>query len=291
MNVLTVDYKSPDAAEQFARSLKETGFAVIINHDIPNPLIDQVYAEWEDFFKKPEEFKRQYRFKPDYEVVQDGFFPMDVAEKAKGYDVKDIKEFYHAYPVGRLPEGLTDATMNLRSQLLNMGKKLLVWLEEKMPTEIQDKLSMPLTKMVDEEYQTLLRILHYPPLPSSIEAGAVRAAAHEDINLITLLVAATAPGLEVKDAKGNWLSVPTSRNAIVVNAGDMLQECTDQFYKATSHRVVNPLGDAAKNSRYSIPLFLHARSDVKLSDRYTAGSYLRERLAELGLLKKEEAKA
>lgn len=288
MKVLTVDFHAPNAAELFALSLKETGFAVIVNHNISNELIDQVYAEWEEFFKRSEEEKRRFMFERDYKLVQDGFFPMDVAEKAKGYDVKDLKEFYHAYPCGRIPDGLSGATMQLRDQLLAMGKSLLVWLQDNMPEAIKQQLSMPLTEMADEEYQTLLRILHYPPLPAEVEEGAVRAAAHEDINLITLLVAATAPGLEVQDVHGNWHEVPCSRNAIVVNAGDMLQECTQNFYKATSHRVVNPKGEAAKNSRYSIPLFLHARGEVKLSDRHTAHTYLQERLQELGLLKTTE---
>ena len=284
MKVLTVDFKAPNAPEQFAKSMKETGFAVLINHAISNELIDKVYAEWETFFTKPEEEKRRFMFKRDYEVVQDGFFPIDVAEKAKGYDVKDLKEFYHAYPCGRLPEGFSESTMQLRNQLMAMGKILLVWLQDKLPQNIREQLSMPLTNMVDDEYQTLLRILHYPPLPDHIEPGAVRAAAHEDINLITLLVAATAPGLQVKDTAGKWHDVPCSRNAIVVNAGDMLQECTQNYFCATSHQVVNPSGLEAKKSRYSIPLFVHPKNEVVLSNKYTAGSYLKERMRQLGLL-------
>jgi isopenicillin N synthase-like dioxygenase len=137
--------------------------------------------------------------------------------------------------------------------------------------------------MVDGSAQTLLRVLHYPPLGGDEEEGAVRAAAHEDINLITLLVAATAPGLQLRDARGDWHDVPADPGTIVVNAGDMLQMATDGHYRSTSHRVVNPPAREASRSRLSMPLFLHPRKEVRLSDRHTAGSYLEERLREIGL--------
>ena len=112
----------------------------------------------------------------------------------------------------------------------------------------------------------------------------MRAAAHGDINMLTLLPAATAGGLQVKDAQGNWLDVPIKPNWIIVNVADMLQECTGYYYKSTTHRVLNPTGEAAKKSRLSMPLFLHPRDDVQLSARHTGKSYRAERYKELGLV-------
>src|SRR6185312_15947729 len=114
----------------------------------------------------------------------------------------------------------------------------------------------------------------------------IRAAAHEDINLITVLIAATSPGLQVKDANGNWHEVQCHPGTLVINSGDMLKMATGGFYGSTTHRVVNPAGPEAKKPRYSMPLFLHARKNVRLNEKYTAGSYLEERLLEIGLLKK-----
>jgi isopenicillin N synthase-like dioxygenase len=140
--------------------------------------------------------------------------------------------------------------------------------------------------MIEGSDDTLLRPIHYPPLTGGEEEGAIRAAAHEDINLITLLPAATAPGLQVKDAKGNWVNIACDPGSLAINAGDMLQMASGGYYVSTTHQVVNPNGPEAKKPRYSMPLFLHPRKDVKLSDKHTAGSYLEERLIEIGLKKK-----
>ena len=142
---------------------------------------------------------------------------------------------------------------------------------------------MPLRRMVEGSPQTLFRILHYPPLAGDEEAGAVRAAAHEDINLITLLVAATAPGLQVQDAGGRWLDVPADPGSVVVNSGDMLAMASGGHYRSTTHRVVNPAGEESRRSRLSMPLFLHPWPEVRLSATHTAREYLDERLREIGL--------
>jgi isopenicillin N synthase-like dioxygenase len=136
--------------------------------------------------------------------------------------------------------------------------------------------------MVENTDQTLFRIIHYPAIKDYSNTTGVRAAAHEDINLITLLPMATAEGLEVLDAQGNWLKVGGDPNAIVINVGDMLQEATKGYLRSTTHRVVNTNMNKA---RYSAPLFIHPKPQVKLSDIYTADSYLQERLKELGLKK------
>ena len=137
--------------------------------------------------------------------------------------------------------------------------------------------------MAKESPNTLFRILYYPPVPENVD-GAVRSAPHEDINLITLLPAATAAGLQVKDLEGVWWDVDTNPGNIIVNAGDMLKEATGGYIPSTTHQVINPVGADASKPRYSAPLFVHARGDVRLSERYTAQEYLIQRLKEIGIL-------
>ena len=126
--------------------------------------------------------------------------------------------------------------------------------------------------------ETLLRVLHYPPLDGSESPDALRAAAHEDINLITLLPVSNQAGLQVQDTANNWIDVSNVSGDIIVNSGDMLQEASGGYYPSTTHRVDNPGGRIENVSRISMPFFLTARPDVVLSERYTAGSYLEERL-------------
>lgn len=278
MNVLTVDYNSPDAPSLFCQSLRETGFAVLTNHPISVSLIDKVYAAWQEFFKT--ENKNQYTpNKPD----QDGYFPYRT-EHAKNYNIGDLKEFYHFYPAGRKPPETTAVTAAMYKELGDMAAILLQWVEDYLPAHVAGKLSMPLKNMITDSPNTLLRILHYPPLVGEVEENAVRAAAHEDINLITLLPAATAPGLEVLDVHGNWHTVSCDPGSVVVNVGDMLQRCTDHYYKSTTHRVVNPEDENKHRSRYSMPLFLHPRPEVKIAGQLTAQEYLHERLREIGII-------
>jgi isopenicillin N synthase-like dioxygenase len=130
---------------------------------------------------------------------------------------------------------------------------------------------------------TLLRILHYPSLKGNEEVDAHRAAAHEDINMISILPAATAPSLQVMDNAGNWHEVSCDYGTLIFNAADSLQLTTKGFYKSTTHRVTNPVGEEALKSRYSLPLFLHARKEVQLSETLTTEQYLDQRLHEIGL--------
>lgn len=278
MYVLTADYKAANASEVFVRSLKETGFAVVKNHPIPYSLIQDVYKEWEIFFHSEDKFN--YFFDKE---KQDGYFPFR-SENAKYTPIKDLKEFYHVYPWGRFPKSMSSKTQQLYQAMSQLAETLLQWVETNTPSEIKSQLSLSLPKMIQDSPRTLLRILHYPPLTGDEESGAVRAAEHEDIDLLTLLPAATTTGLEVKDAKGQWHAIESDPGTIVVNAGDMLQLCTQQYYRSTTHRVVNPAGDAAKQSRLSMPLFLHPQDHVRLSSNHTAESYLFERLRELGLM-------
>ena len=281
MNVKTLSYKSPGAAQSFEKSLRETGFAVITDHPISTALIEDTYSEWKAFFASPA--KHDYTFKPE---LQAGYFPFRT-ENAKDSPVKDLKEFYHYYPDrAALPSQTQKFTPALFAQLSKLGAELLSWLEAATTNEVRNRLPMRLSEMIVDSEETLLRILHYPPLSGSEEDGAIRAAAHEDINLITLLPAATAPGLEVKDLAGNWHSVECHPGMIVINAGVMLQQVTRGFYPSTTHRVVNPSGSVAKEARFSMPLFLHPRRIAPLGEHLTAGQYLTERLREIGLLKK-----
>jgi isopenicillin N synthase-like dioxygenase len=279
MHVKSVDFQSKNASQEFKDSICNTGFAVISNHLIDSKLILQTFDEWKFFFESNEKF--DYVFK---EQEQAGYFPMR-SENAKDAAFKDLKEFYHYYPWWKHPESISKYTPKLRDGLVKLASTLLDWIEKETPLDIKKLFSIPLSEMIKDSPQTLLRAIHYPPLTGKEKEGEVRAGAHEDINLITLLPAATAPGLEVLDLKGNWHSVSCDPGTIVVNSGDMLKEASGEYYPSTTHRVVNPKGGAAKTSRYSIPLFLHPRSEVRLSKRHTANSYLTQRLIELGLKK------
>ena len=274
-----IDCKSNDAPQQFSASLKEIGFAVVRNHGVVQQLIDEAYAAWGKFFHSSE--KNNYPFDPK---THDGLISLDLSETAKGHEIKDIKEFFHYYSWGRVPKSLEPLTKNLFNSLNHLAATLLGWVESALPVEVREKLSMPLSEMIIDSKHSLLRIIHYPPLSGDEIKGAVRAAPHEDINLLTLLPAATAKGLEVQDKAGQWLAVPHDPDWIIVNSGDMLQECSAGYYQATTHRVTNPKGAKARESRLSMPLFLHPRPEVELSDRHTAESYRQERFAELGLL-------
>lgn len=278
MQVLKVEYGTADASARFAESLHKTGFAVLTHHPIAADLIKDVFQEWEDFFASEDKFN--YTFDPQ---LQSGYFPFRT-ENAKGYSVKDLKEFFHLYNWNEVPRGIT-RSKELFDRLSGLAVELLNWIESETPKDIKDSFAMPLSEMIAGSRETLLRPIHYPPLTGGEEEGAIRAAAHEDINLITLLCAATAPGLQVKDTAGNWHEVSCDPGEIAINAGDMLQMASQGFYRSTTHRVVNPMGADAKKPRYSIPLFLHPRADVRLSETHTAKSYLHERLREIGLKK------
>lgn len=278
MKVLTVDYSSSEAPALFCESLKTTGFAVLSHHPIAFGLIEETYAKWRDFFTS--ELKYDYLHQ---KPRQDGFFPF-CTERAKDKTIGDLKEFYHFYKWGKIPQETSSISLRMWEALTQLAEELLQWIETFLPIHVANKLSMPLACMIKDSPNTLLRILHYPPLsPETIDATAVRAAPHEDINLITLLPAATAPGLEVKSIKGEWYAVECNPGHIVVNVGDMLQMCTQHYYQSTTHRVVNPNNDSENISRYSMPLFLHPCSEVHLSSSCTAGDYLKERLRQIGI--------
>ena len=137
--------------------------------------------------------------------------------------------------------------------------------------------------MVEDSPQNLMRIINYPAISGQETPNAIRAAAHEDINLITVLCASTESGLQAQDIDGNWHDIQCDPGSIAVNTGDMLQMCSDGYFPSTTHRVINPEADKMNVSRMSMPLFLHPHDHVKLSEQYTAIGFLNERLQEIGL--------
>jgi isopenicillin N synthase-like dioxygenase len=271
-----VDYRSPTAAKDFCTSLHETGFGVLSNHPLDQKLVEGIYTEWLAFFGTDAKNSYPYNFDK-----LDGYFSPKVSETAKGHTKRDLKEFFHIYPWGRYPAEVSDAARRYYAAGSQLAATLLQWVEDNSPPEVKARYSMPLTKMIAGCQETLLRVLHYPPLVGDEEPGAVRAAAHGDINLLTILPAATEPGLQVLGKDNAWYDVPCDFGLLIVNIGDMLEEASGHYYPSTVHRVLNPVGAGAKKSRISMPLFLHPRREIVLSERYTVGSYFEERMREL----------
>lgn len=274
--IKTVSYIDPEAPSAFATSLRETGFAVLTDHPITAERISSAYASWSTFFAS----ESKHKWVPEADA-QDGFFPFR-SENAKGAKAKDLKEFYHVYPDGRIPPELEDETRALFDDLAEIGRMLLSWIQDNTIDEVRAGFSEPLTEMLAGSMQNLLRILHYPPVDVAPEPGAVRAAAHGDINLITVLLAGSAPGLQAQDTKGNWHAVPCDPGMIAINAGDMLEMASGGHYPSTVHRVVNP-EKTDTGARFSMPMFLHPRAEVVLKPGTTAHDFLTERLREIGL--------
>jgi len=277
MYVRTVKYTEENAPSIFTQSLHQTGFSILKNHPIDPSLISDVYEEWSMFFSNG--IKEKYLFNKN---TQDGFFPFK-SENAKGNPNKDLKEFFHFYPWGIFPEELSSKTKTLFNQLVLLTETLLGWIEKESPENVKILFSMPLPDMIDSSRNNLLRIIHYPPLKKNEDRKAMRGAAHEDINLITLLVSGTEPGLQVKDNNGKWHSIICDPGSIAVNTGDMLREVSQGYFPSTTHKVINPKSTEENISRYSMPLFLHPKSTVRLSKKYIAEEYLNERLNEIGL--------
>jgi len=275
--IQTINFQNPNAGKLLADSLHNTGFAIIHNHPIDYNLIIDAYKDWELFFNNQE--KHSFTFNPK---TQDGYFPYR-CENAKGYNTKDLKEFYHYYEWGKYPSNINQNTKKLYHELLVIGKILLTWINANSPSKALINSLISLPEMIENSTMNLMRIIHYPPLKSNITDGAIRAEAHGDINLITVLPAASQPGLQVQLKEGKWIDVDCNPGWLVINTGDMLQECSDGYYPSTIHRVINPKTENAHLSRYSIPLFIHPRDEVALSNRYSAKEYLNERLRDIGL--------
>ena len=295
---------APAFARAIGESFRAFGFAMVSDHGMNETLIERGWSAAQAFFALPDAAKHGY-------IVpggggQRGYTPFGT-EIAKDATLSDLKEFWH---VGRdLPPGspLTasqppniwpaeipdfEATMRaLFAAFDAVGARIL--------SAIALHLGLPANWFDDavRDGNSILRLLHYPPVPA--DAAAIRAGAHEDINLITLLLGAQEAGLQLRTRSGAWLAVDPPPGVLVVNVGDMLQRLTNHVLPSTTHRVRNPDSTRARFSRYSMPFFVHLRSDVEIAtlpqcisaanpDRYphaiTADDYLQERLREIGLL-------
>ena len=297
--------RDPEAfARELGDSFERYGFAIIADHGIPADLIARAEEKAKAFFALPEEVKKAYHT-PGGGGAR-GYTPFGT-EAAKDADVVDLKEFWHT---GReLPEGhpyrqymranlkpgevphFHEHVYAMFKALDALGLKLLAAVARYL--KLEDGFFEPTVR----EGNSVLRLLHYPPIPA--DAPGVRAGAHEDINVITLLLGAEEAGLQVKDRDGQWLPINPPPGAIVVNVGDMLQRLTNHVLPSTTHRVVNPAPERRGFSRYSTPFFLHFIPDYEIRtlescvtpdnpNRYpepiTAQDYLMQRLREIRLL-------
>lgn len=300
---------SPEQKMKFIQDLgkayEDIGFVAVRNHLIDEATVEKLYKEVKAFFDLPEDIKKKYE---DPNIAGQRGYTSFGKEHAKGSNAGDLKEFWHfgqevigddpirsEYPnnifVDELPE-FNKVGLKAYRDLENTGRYMLR--------------ALALYLGLDEFYfddkihngNSILRPIHYPPITSEPKS-AVRAGQHEDINLITLLIGASADGLEVLNKKNEWVAVTALPDHIVVNVGDMLQRHTNGKLKSTTHRVVNPPREKWGSSRFSIPFFLHPRSEMRLDclpscvpagekphwEPISAGEFLDERLAEIGLKK------
>ncbi|MEO7071646.1 MAG: 2-oxoglutarate and iron-dependent oxygenase domain-containing protein [Rhodanobacter sp.] len=308
-NVPTLDIRRFDSdrdafVAELGAAYRQFGFCCISGHGIAPDLIDGAYAAFQHFFALPTETKMKYHL-PRGGGAR-GYTPFKV-ETAKGSEYADLKEFWHigreiprdsrfadVMPPNLWPDEVPDfksCGYGLYTALDQLGSRVLraLALHIQQPEDFfADKTNLG---------NSILRPLHYPPITDD-EVPNVRAGAHEDSNFITLLVGASAEGLEVL-SDGEWLPITTTGDAIVVNIGDMLQRLSNQVYPSTTHRVVNPRNANARKPRYSVPFFLHPNPDVVLdpldscitadnprhfTDSLTAHEYLLQRLREIKLI-------
>ncbi|MEH6758533.1 MAG: 2-oxoglutarate and iron-dependent oxygenase domain-containing protein [Parasphingorhabdus sp.] len=296
--------KDKDAfAARVGQSFSDWGFAVISDHGISDSLIEKAEQMSRAFFALPEDVKRKYHI-PGGGGAR-GYTPFGT-EAAKDSNISDLKEFWH---IGReLPsghdferimsaniwpeevDGFRDCYLKLFAAFDTAGQRILEAIARFLELE---------SGFFDDTVRdgnSILRLIHYPPVPEN--SPAVRAAAHEDINAITLLIGAEEAGLELLDKKGNWRPVTPKPGELAVNIGDMLQRLTNGRLPSTTHRVVNPAPERRVHSRYSMPFFLHFRPDYLIEtlpqcidadhpnlypNPITADDYLMERLREIGL--------
>lgn len=309
-NVPTLDIRRYDTdraafVAELGAAYREFGFCCISGHGIDKALVDGAYDAFQRFFALPTETKMKYHV-PGSGGAR-GYTPFKV-ETAKDSAHPDLKEFWH---VGReIPRDSKFADVMAPNlwptevpDFKRYGYGLFEALDQ-LGTRVLRALALHIG--LPEHYfedktdlgNSILRPIHYPPITQD-DIPNVRAGAHEDINFITLLVGASAEGLEVLTREGEWLPITTEGDAIVVNIGDMLQRLTNHVYPSTTHRVVNPKNDNARKPRYSVPFFLHPNPDVVLDpvpecitpdnpSRYdssiTSHEYLLQRLREIKLI-------
>ena len=287
MTIPTVDMNEYDTyndrfVHDLGNAFKDIGFVAIKNHGIRQETIHGLYKNVKTFFDLPTENKKEY------EVIsmagQRGYTSQG-RERAHGSNCADLKEFFQYGKDGNIVPTEVDGFEATLDQAFKefeaTGMKLL--------QSIALYLGLPQHHFCDMAIKgdSIIRCIHYPPIDQTCDPVAVRATAHEDINMITLLVGASSDGLQVQLRDGSWISVDHQNDTIVVNIGDMMQSLTDGVMKSTTHRVVNPVSELRGTSRYSIPFFLHPRGDVCISKETgkSAREFLEQRLREIGLLR------
>lgn len=300
---ISLEQPLAEISDELGNSFAEFGFAIVRDHGIPQDLIDRAEELAKAFFALPEDTKKAYHIAGGGGARGYTAFGTEIAKDA---EVHDLKEFWH---VGRsLPEGhpLSEfMAPNIWPSEIPGFRETFEQLYtefEKAGDTILRAIAMHLGLAHDYFAGTVLdgnsvmRMLHYPPLGDDVPKGAIRAAAHGDINTITLLLGAEEAGLELLNKKGEWVPVSPPKGALAVNVGDMLDRLTNSRLRSTTHRVVNPGGEAARRSRYSMPFFLHFRPDFvieplaqclapgdKPAPPISSHEFLLQRLREIGL--------
>ncbi len=291
---------------EIGKAFQEIGFCAVKGHFLDDDLVKRLYAQIKLFFDLPIDIKRKYEH-PEYSG-QRGYVSFG-KESAKGSKHGDLKEYWHYGQYLTKKEIIKynyfpNITVNELPEFNNVGKEAYKALEKTAKYVLR---ALALYLEIDENYfdnyikngNSILRPIHYPPITKDPK-DAVRAAAHGDINLITLLMGAHGKGLQVQNADGDWIDAIANEDELMINIGDMLSRFTNNVFKSTVHRVINPDKSLLKKSRYSIPFFMHPVSEMKLNvldscicdefpkayEDITAGEFLEERLIELGLLKK-----
>ena len=291
--------------QDLGKAYEDIGFVAVRGHLLHDDTSRILYAQCQQFFCLPQDIKNKYE---DPKIAGQRGYTSFGKEHAKGRNVGDLKEFWH---FGQMVEGEDPIKSEYPDnifvdELPDFNKHGIKAYKELEETGMHMLRAIALYLGLDEFFfddkikngNSILRPIHYPPITHEPES-AVRAAEHEDINLITLLMGASAEGLEVLNKQGEWVGITALPEQLVVNVGDMLQRLTNNKLKSTTHRVVNPPREQWANPRYSIPFFLHPRSDMRLDclescvtsdyqrhyEPISAGEYLNERLREIGLKK------
>lgn len=291
---------------EIGKAYEEIGFVALKGHFLDDKLVDELYSEVKKFFNLPIEIKQKYEI-PGI-GGQRGYVSFG-KESAKGQKQGDLKEFWHfGQYVENNPKLEAEYPSNIEVKELpefnKVGKETYRMLEKTAKYVLRAlALHLGLKETYFDEYihngNSILRPIHYPPILDEPKE-AVRAAAHGDINLITLLMGAQGRGLQVQNHKGEWIDAIADPDELMINVGDMLSRHTNNKLKSTIHRVINPPRELWGTSRYSIPFFMHPVSEMKLDvlencidkghpklyEDITAGEFLHERLVDLGLIKK-----
>lgn len=276
MKLPVIDFHDNMAGHDIADSLNWFGFAVLKNHHLDPDLIKGMYSSWRHWFEQtPTDAKRTYLRNPK---TQAGYFSLEEAESAADSDTKDHKEYFHIFwhdPI--IPEELIYITKQYFHQAHAFSARVMSMIAAECPGSKDWEDRRPWFN----GDQHLLRVLYYPSIPLGERDWNARAHEHTDVNLLTVLPSGTTAGLQVKK-QGNWWDVPSGDNYLILNGGDALAELTGNYYRSALHRVrIDPARDM--EPRMSLPFFLHARTDARLSDKWIAGDFLQDRLKRLGV--------